>query len=233
MNGRILLVGRRDDDSLPAWWLDITAAADGKIEVKLSPGPAIDFTSQVPVDFDLDPASGHLVMASAAKNPGGREQCLRIAWFEIAADGSLNKLEQRWAGGESSGWNCTTRPVVRFTDSGELYIFHTGWPDGEGQMTAWRTKQIANRSLADGWLLCMLYDIWTRTRRPVAFETGPQGAVYAFRWDSGQAAYDNNDLLIGHNGLGIDEQPMRDHDDGARISLWGIRHSILNMRREK
>ena len=37
-------------------------------------------------------------------------------------------------------------------------------------------------------------------------------------------------LQTCHSGFGIDEKPMRDFDDGAKIGLWGIRHSILWMR---
>jgi hypothetical protein len=87
---------------------------------------------------------------------------------------------------------------------------------------------LPTRELHDGWLICLLYDVWTRTRCSVAWEIGPQGAVYAYRWD---AAGEKNKLQTAFNGLGIDAEPMRDFDDGALVSKWGIRHSILNMRR--
>lgn len=38
-------------------------------------------------------------------------------------------------------------------------------------------------------------------------------------------------MIACGNGYGIDTAPMRDFDDGAKISRWGIRQSILNMRR--
>jgi hypothetical protein len=40
-----------------------------------------------------------------------------------------------------------------------------------------------------------------------------------------------NMVQTAFNGFGIDTEPMRDFDDGALISKWGIRHSILWMRK--
>lgn len=229
LDGHILLVGRRDDDSLPAWLLDATTDEAGKATYAVRPGPEISFTSQVPVDFSVNPATGRLVMVGSMPNPAGKPMCMRVAWFE---PGDLTSpIEVRWVGGERGGVACTTRPSVRHTDAGDLFIFHTGTPRDDGQMIAYRTRQVTERDLNDGWLTTKLYDVWTRTRRPIAFEIGPDAEVYAFRWDSGDHAYKVNELLLCHNGLGIDREPMRDHDDAAKISLWGIRHSILTMRR--
>jgi hypothetical protein len=97
-------------------------------------------------------------------------------------------------------------------------------------MTAWRTRRVANAQLDEGWLTCLLYDVWTRTRRPIAFASGPQGAIYAFRWDAAEAhGMRLNELLVAHNGFGLDREPMRDFDDGEKISKHGLVHSILWM----
>jgi hypothetical protein len=171
-------------------------------------------------------------MVTSAPNSRGGQMCMRVTWLAAAGE-RLVQQETLWTRGEASTNHCTTRPVVSITDDGQLFVFHTGWPDGNGQMIAYRTRRIGNQSLDEGWLTCMMYDIWTRTRVGVAFANGPQGAIYAYRWDSGNHGETRvNHLQTAHNGLGIDTQPMRDHDDSAKISLWGIRHSILCMRRE-
>ncbi|MCG3130666.1 MAG: hypothetical protein FLDDKLPJ_01433 [Phycisphaerae bacterium] len=230
MKDRVLLVARRDDDGLTAWWLEASRDAVGAVSYALAPGPAIDFKSIVPVDWSVDPRDGRVVVVGAASpEPDRRMMGMRAAWFEVESESSWRRVEQRWIGGDQGGVTCSTRPVVRHTDAGELVIFHTGFPHHNGWMLMYRTKQIENRALRDGWLVTMLYDVWTLTRRPIAFERSPQGAVFAFRWDAGKHAYDVNHLLACHNGLGIDPEPMRDFDDGALISLWGIRHSILYM----
>ena len=75
-----------------------------------------------------------------------------------------------------------------------------------------------------------MYDVWTRSRVGVGFANGPQGAIYAFRWDPGDHRdWKVNTLLLAHNGFGIDPEPMRDFNDGEKISQWGIRQSIMTM----
>ena len=157
--------------------------------------------------------------------------CMRVTWCTISGD-DVAEVETLWTRGETSGNTCTTRPVVSFTDDGRIVIFHTGWPSPDGLMTSWRTMRIGNKDHDDGWLTCMMYDIWTVTSVGVGFASGPQGAVFGFRWDSGEhAGMKTNHLLLAHNGFGIDPEPMRDFDDATKMSLWGIRESILTMTR--
>jgi len=224
VGGRVLLAGRRSDGTLATAWQEV--AADGK--PSWGAGPALDFVSDVVVGITQEPAGGRMVLVGAGPNAKGSPLCMKVAWLEPQDDGTWRKVEQRIVGGDQDVVHCTTRPTVRFTPEGRLVVFHTGWPDGNGEMTAWRTTMLSTRTLRDGWLVCLLYDVWTRTRRAVSFEIGPQGAVYAYRWD---AAGEKQKLQVAHEGLGIDREPMRDFDDGALVSKWGIRHSILTMRR--
>jgi hypothetical protein len=219
---RILLVTRASDDALDAWWLStperLEAQPAGRLEVR----------SRVPVGIGAAP-DGRIVIASALDNSRGVPLCLRVSWLRLEGD-SLVHDETRWVRGEESGTNCTTRPVIAFDSSGQLNVFHTGMPQTDGQMTAWRTRRVGNEELDGGWLTCLLYDVWTRTRRAVAFASGPQGAIYAFRWDAAVAhGMQINELLVAHNGFGIEEAPMRDFDDGAKIRDYGLVHSILWM----
>jgi hypothetical protein len=129
-----------------------------------------------------------------------------------------------------AGARCSTRPIVSFDAAGQLHLFHTDPPGLEGQMNFSRTRRVGNAALDDGWLTALLYDVWTRTRRPLAFASGPQGALFAFRWDAAEAhGMRVNGLLVAHNGFGIDEEPMRDFDDGAKVRAHGLAHSILWM----
>jgi hypothetical protein len=155
-----------------------------------------------------------------------------VSWLRLEGDRLVHD-ETRWVRGEASGTSCTTRPAVAFDAAGQLNVFHTGMPQGDGQMGAWRTRRIGNAELDEGWLTCLLYDVWTRTRRPVAFAAGPQGAVYAFRWDAAEAhGMRVNELLVAHDGFGIEREPMRDFDDGAKVRDHGLAHSILWMQPE-
>lgn len=220
---RMLFVTRTSEGELDTFWLDSTE----RIEVRH--GERLALTSQVPVGIGVEPATGRVVLASAATNSGGVPMCLRVTWCTVAGD-TLAPVETRWVRGEASGTRCTTRPVVAFDSAGQLNVFHTNEPSVEGQMNFWRTRRIGNEKLDEGWLVSLLYDVWTRTRRPITFASGPQGSLFAFRWDAAEAhGMRVNQLLVAHNGFGIDAVPMRDFDDGAKIRLHGLAHSILWM----
>jgi hypothetical protein len=220
---RLLLVTRSSDDALDAYWLD------GHERLEVAPAGRLEVRSSVPVGLGLDPRDGRIVIAGAQANSRGATACLRVSWLRLEGDALVHD-ETRWVRGEASGTHCTTRPAVAFDAAGQLNVFHTGLPQGDGQMTAWRTRRVGNLALDEGWLTCLLYDVWTRTRRPVAFANGPQGALYAFRWDAAEAhGMRVNELLLAHNGFGIDPEPMRDFDDGAKIREHGLAHSILWM----
>jgi hypothetical protein len=219
----LLFVTRASDDSLAAHWLS------GVERIEVTGAQPLALKSRVPVGIGVDPSDGRIVMASAMPDSHGTQLHLRVTWFE-AQDTQLVERETRWVGGEKSGVNCTTRPVIAFDGDGQLNVFHTGMPGTDGQMTAYRTRRVGNEKLDEGWLTCLLYDVWTRTRRAVAFASGPQGAVYAFRWDASEAnGMHVNELLVAHNGFGIDPEPMRDFDDGEKMSKHGLVHSILWM----
>jgi len=220
---RILVVTRGDDDGLAARFFAWQA------KDKLGPVLPLPCRSHVPPGLAVEPGTGRIVMATSAEKDG-HDWCLRVDWLALEGDG-VRVVESAWTRGAHVN-HCTTRPVVAFHGD-ELNLFHTGWFDGNGLTTAWRTRRIGNRTLDDGWLTCLLYDQWTLTRVGVAFADGPQGAIYSYRWDPG----DHGDMKVNmvqtaHNGWGLDAAPMRDFDDCAKITQWGIRHSILLMRRD-
>jgi hypothetical protein len=226
VGGRLLLVLRHDDDRLETRWLEW---ADAPV---VKPGQALETRSQVPPGMAVRPGDGQITMVTSMPNSHGAKMCMRVT--DLAVQGDLvREGETLWTRGEASGNSCVTRPAVGYTPAGELNIYHTAWPGGGGLMSAWRTRRVGNTALDEGWLTAMMYDEWTLTRVGVAFAVGAQGAIYAFRWDAGEYGEVHvNHLGLCHNALGIDAEPMRDFDDGERISKWGIRHSILNMRRD-
>ena len=220
---RVLIVSRHEDDLLEYRWL--TFKDNDFTKPQLSNPQKLETRSLVPPGLGIDPADGRVLLVTSMHNSRGSIYCMRITWCRTQGD-KLWEQETKWTRGEGSGNGCCSRPVVAFTNGGQLNIFHQGGPDANGQMIAYRTSKVGNEKLDEGWLTAMLYDVWTRSRVPIAFANGPQGAIFGYRWDAGGK---NNNLQTAHNGFGIDDKPMRDFDDGAKISKWGIRHSILNM----
>ncbi|MBK7404717.1 MAG: hypothetical protein IPJ41_08800 [Phycisphaerales bacterium] len=223
---RLLLVLRHDDDRLETRWLEWADAP------ALKPGQNLETRSQVPPGMAVRPGDGQITLVTSMPNSHGAKMCMRVTM--CAAQGDLvREGETLWTRGEASGNSCVTRPAVGYTPEGELDIYHTAWPGGSGLMSAWRTRRVENTALDEGWLTAMMYDEWTLTRVGVAFADGPQGAIYAFRWDAGEyGEVHMNHLGLCHNALGIDAEPMRDFDDGAKMARWGITHSILNLTRD-
>ena len=228
VGGRVLLVSRHDSDLLEYRWLTM-----GEKPV-VSGAKALKLTSMVPVGV-TEEADGKLTVVSAARHPEKGPFCMQVTALIVSGD-EISEGEPEWTHGHGHN-HCTSRPVPVWHKSGsdaspQLVIFHTGWTDGNSCWTAWRTTRIGNKALDDGWLTSQLYDEWTRSRVACGFADGAQGTVYTFRWDPGDHHdWKVNTLFAAYNGYGIDDQPMRDFDDGAKISLWGIRQSILNLRR--
>ncbi|MFH0946958.1 MAG: hypothetical protein V2A76_17325 [Planctomycetota bacterium] len=222
---RVLLVSRRDDNQLEARWLSFENGDPAAPRV--TSAQTMETRSLVTPGLAVDPGDGRLLLVTSMDNSHGAVYCMRVTRARIQGD-RLWEQETLWTRGEASGNGCCSRPVVAFNGDGQLTIFHQGGPDAAGQMIAYRTSRVGSLELDEGWLTCMLYDVWTRSRVPVGFASGPQGAIFAYRWDAGGEHI--NWLATAHCGFGIDTEPMRDFNDGEKVSRWGIRHSILNMR---
>jgi hypothetical protein len=222
---RVLIVTRNEDDTLEYRWLTFKENDFNKPTVTTM--SKLETRSLVTPGLAVDPSDGRLLIVTSMHNSRGGIYGMRVTWAALQGD-RLWEQELKWTRGEGSGNGCCSKPVVAFTPGGQLNIFHQGGPDAAGRMIAYRTSRLASAALDEGWLTCMLYDVWTSSRVPVAFAAGPQGAIYSYRWDAGGT---NAMLQTCHNGFGIDTQAMRDFNDGEQVSRWGIRHSKLYLAR--
>lgn len=220
---RVLLVTRNQDDTLDARWMTFKDNDFSKPVV--TPPTKLEIRSVVPAGLGVEPGTNRLIIATAYQNSRGVNWCMRVTWCNVNGD-RIHEQETKWTRGEGSGNGTVTRPIVAFNNAGQLYLFHQGGPGLNGQMIAYRTSRVGNTALDEGWLTCMLYDVWTSSRVPIAFANGAQGAVFSYRWDPTQPY---NQLQTAGQGFGIDPVAMRDFDDGAKMSRWGIRHSIMTM----
>ncbi|MFO0834834.1 MAG: hypothetical protein U0638_07675 [Phycisphaerales bacterium] len=220
---RVLLVTRNQDDTLDARWM--TFKDNDFTKPVVTPPTKLEVRSVVPAGLGVEPGTNKLIVATAYQNSRGVSWCMRVTWCNVNGD-RIHEQETKWTRGEGSGNGTVTRPIVAFSNAGQLYLFHQGGPGLNGQMIAYRTSRVGNTALDEGWLTCMLYDVWTSSRVPIAFANGPQGAVFSYRWDP---TMPYNQLQTAGQGFGIDTVPMRDFDDSAKMSKWGIRHSIMTM----
>lgn len=172
--------------------------------------------------------------------------------FIVGVAGYVNKRSYRWKVArlfkeERAGWMLRSETWVegkKGRAAGSLrplLIFETGANAGPGGRLHWLAPGLVSKknprscfydamSLGDkkyhsGWLVKRYYDEWTRTRSPLGAVWHKGEVLLAYRWDGG-GAKKNNRLQLGHRGLGIDKEPMSDHNDVEVISKFGLNHSI-------
>lgn len=248
---RVLVLARHDDGRTESHWLtyerDAAAAAaadptagaqdSAATKFKLSNPQPLALTSSVAPGLAVNPTDGTITVVSSATHPKHGPFSLQVSSISVSGD-AIVEQPAAWTHGDGHS-HCTSRPVAVYPNAGgkpQLTIFHTGWADGNGLWTGWRTQRVQSLALDSGWLTSQLYDEWTRSRVALGFADvadvahGKEGAFYAFRWDSGDHHdWKTNTMFVAAGGYGIDDQPMRDFNDGALVGLWGIRHSILTM----
>src|SRR5690606_2958904 len=155
---------------------------------------------------------GTITMVGAAPDEKAGPFCMQIVPVTVKKDEIHESTPVRTHNGRAN--HCTSRPVPVYRGEGaeaQLAIFHSGWPAGNGTWTGYRTIQVKNKELDGGWLTNQMYDEWTRSRVAPGFADGPQGAIYAFRWDPGDHRdWSVNTMFVAHEGWGIDDAPMRD-----------------------
>ena len=199
---------------------------------KLTEAVPLDLKSSVPPAL-VDAGDDYITIVGSGDRGDDRFAMYTAEFYaDINPGDTMDLTAENWIGRRAV--HATTRPVAIYRGEGDaqqLCIFHTGWPNGRGLWTGYRTIEIGNKSFDGGWLTRRMYDEWTVSRVPLAFADGPQGAMYAFRWDAGDHRdWPTNTMFVGHAGWGIDPEPMRDFDDGKLMREFGIRHSILVMR---
>lgn len=141
-----------------------------------------------------------------------------------------------WVEGEAGQTRGAGRLTVLFDDnpeagpSGRIYVYGRGMTTPQNPWACtYVASQIADKSIKGGWLVRRYYDEWTQSRSAPAAAWFKGDVIWAYRWvDGGQGPTDNN-LHVGYAGLGIQSDPMGDHDDLSYLRNFGVRHSILSL----
>ena len=72
---------------------------------------------------------------------------------------------------------------------------------------------------------------WNRGDAEGVLANFADDVIWAYRWVDGAQGPTDNNLHVGYAGLGIQSDPMGDHDDLSYLRNFGVRHSILNLGR--
>lgn len=171
---------------------------------------------KLPMKSEIPPGAveveGEIVVGFAVK--GGRWKIARLR-------PDLSIVEERWVGGEKSGW-AGNRRCQLFNEEGRIHFIATGMVPENGHACVYDAMTIADPTHDDGWLLKRYYDEWTTTKSPAAAAWYRGDLLLGIRWT-------NDDIFFARRGLGIQDKPMADFDDVKHMLDYGIARSILWM----
>lgn len=195
----------------------------------------LDATSTNPVGMCKDTVTGEMVIGLAQDQDEKRPHRWQIRRYRVT-DGRLEASGMEWVEGPEGQARGTGRITLLFEvnrdtgPTGRIHFFGRGMTS---EATPWActyvAQQIADKSVRGGWLVKRYYDEWTQSRSAPAAAWFGGDVIWGYRWvDGAQGATDNN-LHVAYAGLGIQDEPMGDHDDLTFFRTFGIRHSILNM----
>jgi hypothetical protein len=195
---------------------------------------SLGFTSTFPVGAVTDTIKGDLLIGCGEDQDERRPSRWQIRRLILDTEGTLEQTDWEWIEGEDGSARGNLRPTLLFDDSTH------GGPDGKIRFIAggllteqWHwvrffaAEQIADRTEGGGWKIKRYYDEWTQTRSTPAAAVFQDSVTIAYRWVCGSQGPTDNDLHVAYSGLGIDSEPMGDHDDVSYIADIGLRYSIL------
>jgi len=194
-----------------------------------------DFLSTNPVGLCVDTKTDEAVLGLAQNQDEKRSNRWQIRRFK-EKNGVLEKTSRRWVEGDDGRARGTGRITVLFDDSrdagpnGRILFFGLGVTSPTSPWAcAYVAEQIADQTVRDGWLVKRYYDEWSQSRSAPAAVWYQGDVLYAYRWVDGAGGPTDNNFHLGYFGLGIDSEPMGDHDDLTYIRTFGLRNSILTL----
>ncbi|MBS1714995.1 MAG: hypothetical protein JST30_11735 [Armatimonadetes bacterium] len=186
--------------------------------------------SEGPVGACPDTLNGDLIVASTERQDAARSRRWTVRRYSAFA-GRLRAKSAERIGGDKGSAQGSGRLTVLFDASrdagpqGRVIVYGLGLVSDSGRSScAYVARQIADKSVGGGWSVHRLYDEWTQSRSAPAAVWDGDDIVFAYRWTGGDA---DDTLHVGYKGLGIQSEPMADHDDLTFLRTVGIRGSIL------
>ena len=190
-----------------------------------------------PVSMCTDTIADEAVIGLAQNQDAVRVNRWQIRRYKLI-NTELKETGMEWVDGENGQARGVGRLIVLFDASrdagpkGRIYLYGRGMTNAT---TPWActyvAQQIADKTVSGGWKVKRYYDEWTQTRSAPAAAWFGGDTIWAYRWvDGGQGATDNT-FHVGYKALGIQDEPMGDHDDLTFFRTFGIQYSIINLGR--
>ncbi|HEY0868718.1 MAG TPA: hypothetical protein VGE01_15145, partial [Fimbriimonas sp.] len=194
---------------------------------------ALDVRSTNPVGLCEDAKRGEAILGMAQDQDDKRPNRWQIRRYRLQGL-RLRETGMEWIEGKDGQSRGTGRiTVLHDPKEDRVYFYGRGMTTKE---TPWActyvAHQIADKTVKGGWLVKRFYDEWTQSKSAPAAAWFAGDVIWAYRWVDGAGGPTDNNLHVGYRALGIEDQPMGDHDDVGYIHGFGMRHSLLSLGKE-
>ncbi|MFN3651722.1 MAG: FG-GAP-like repeat-containing protein [Armatimonadota bacterium] len=199
------------------------------------PERGLGIRSTVPVGPCVDPLRNTLVLACGEDQDARRKSRWLLRTFTALPDGALAEAGRRWVMGEAGRAGGTRRPTLLFESGplagpeGRLHLIAVGTVNEANRKSCYFSYMtVADRTINDGWLQRRYYDEWTESASAVGACWYRDDIALASRWYGvANREFRDNGVYVALQGLGIQDEPMGDHNDVEFIAQRGMAHSIL------
>lgn len=148
-------------------------------------------------------------------------------------NGAWKLLEQIWVEGEKGGAATSWRPQIIFDASkdrgpeGAYNIYMKGgYADPHQGGLNYLCRQIADKSIGDGWRVKMIGNEWANSRSACAVTPYKGDIAYAARWHAGVGGAEDGRLGVALRASGVEDEWLTDFDEVGFIFKQGLRDSL-------
>ncbi|MEQ1934318.1 MAG: hypothetical protein ABL962_10645, partial [Fimbriimonadaceae bacterium] len=195
-------------------------------------------TSQYPVGATWNSKKKCLAVVTPVKQ-GDKPGRLKINHLR-KSNGQWTVFETIWVEGDKGTAATSWRPQVIFDPSkdrgpeGAYMVFiKGGYADPHQGGLNYLCRQIADKTLGDGWRTKMLGNEWANTRSVCGVTNYKGDIAYAVRWHAGKGGNEDARLTVSLRASGIENEWLTDFDEVGYVFKTGLARSLQNVRDEQ
>ncbi len=155
-------------------------------------------------------------------------------------DGKWKLFETIWVEGEKGTAATSWRPQVLFDaskdrgpDGAYMIFIKGGYADPHHGGLNYLCRQIADKTMSEGWRTKMLGNEWANTRSVCGVTSYLGDVAYAVRWHAGVGGAEDARLTVSLRASGIENEWLTDFDEVAFVLKTGLARSLQNVRNEQ
>lgn len=232
------LVDTQEGPVILAWNEENGTVSIRDLAASSKPQTIEGIVSQFPVGAIWNSKKKVLALALAVQQ-GDKKGRLRIDHLR-RENGVWKKVDQIWVEGEKGGAATSWRPQIIFDGSRDrgpegaynLYV-KGGYPDVNQPGLNYLCRQIADKSMGDGWRIRMMGNEWAFSRSACAVTPYKGDIAYAARWHAGVGGAEDGRLTVYLQASGIEDEWLTDFDEVGFLFRQGLANSLKAVQNEQ